>query len=137
MDSIPKPEPKSESVDPKSNSQLLGLPTSEIAGLTVDEIINNKTAITMLLHYYKAMLDENQSLKNDINTLRGYYSGFERKLNDVFVSSFIGFLGNIFIGFGVNLLTGSTEGASHGGWLLLIAGIISSIGSIYLANRKE
>jgi hypothetical protein len=58
---------------------ILGLSTNELAGLTVDEVTNNKTAITMIMHYYKQLVDKNNSLRNDNNTLQTYLDSYKRK----------------------------------------------------------
>jgi hypothetical protein len=34
-------------------TRIHGLSTAQLAGLTVDELTDNKTAITMVMHYYK------------------------------------------------------------------------------------
>ena len=41
---------------PQKDKSILGLSTDELAGLSVDELMSNKVAITMLIHYYKLML---------------------------------------------------------------------------------
>ena len=69
---------KNESKESHKDS-LLGVPTGEIANLSVDDIVNNKSAVTMLFHYYKAMKEENTSLKNERNTLQTYVSAFVKK----------------------------------------------------------
>ena len=86
-------------------THILGLSTSELAGLTVDELTNNKTAITMVIHYYKQLLDENTSLKNDLNTLSTYVGGYKTKKVDARTGAILLALSNLGIGFGVNLMT--------------------------------
>jgi hypothetical protein len=61
------------------DQQILGLSTDELAGLSVDELTGNKTAITMVMHYYKILLEENISLRNDLNTARTYVEGYGTK----------------------------------------------------------
>jgi hypothetical protein len=116
---------------PKDES-LLGLSTNQIAGLTVDELLNNKTAITMLLHYYKQLLNENTSLKNEVNTLKTFVDGYERKKIYSSMGSILLATSNILIGFGVNLLTLSTNWP---GLATLLAGIILIVIGLYFSNR--
>jgi hypothetical protein len=121
------PEPNSVA---KNNTQsFLGLQTQDLAGLSVDELVNNKTAITMVVHYYKQLVDENASLRNDLNTAQTYIPGYEAKRVYSRVGSGLQFVGTVLIAFGVNLLTGVPTPA---GWLVFVAGIIcQGIGLYY------
>jgi hypothetical protein len=96
------------STTPQERENILGLSTSELAGLTVDELTDNKTAITMVMHYYKKLVDENSTLRNENNTLRTYVDGYERKKIYATVGATMLAISNVLIGFGVNLLTTST-----------------------------
>lgn len=48
-----------------SGSNPLGFQQESLAGITVDDLLKNKAALTMLLHYYHQLHDENGALKND------------------------------------------------------------------------
>ena len=51
---------KTEAPAPGSGeAAILGVSTDQLAGLSIDELAGNTTAITMLVHYYKELLDEN------------------------------------------------------------------------------
>jgi hypothetical protein len=89
------------------DTQILGFSTSELAGLSVDELTNNKTAITMVMHYYKQLVDENTSLRNDLNTLNSYVNGYRAKKANARIGAILLTVSNVGIGFGVNLLTSS------------------------------
>jgi hypothetical protein len=45
------------------DKEILGFSTDELAGLSVDELTGNKTAITMVMHYYKVLREENLTLR--------------------------------------------------------------------------
>jgi hypothetical protein len=122
---------KSENLQPKEES-LLGLSTNQIAGLTVDELLSNKTAITMLLHYYKQMMNENTSLKNEVNTLKTYVDGYERKKIYTSIGATLLATSNILVGFGINLLTQATNWP---GIITLSAGIILIAVGLYFSNK--
>jgi hypothetical protein len=47
------PHPESRQQGSARDRQILGLSTDELAGLSVDELTGNKTAITMVMHYYE------------------------------------------------------------------------------------
>jgi len=115
---------------------MLGLPMSDLAGVSVDEILNNKPALTMVMHYYKQLADENAALKNDLNTAGTYVSGYDKKANDTTIGAGLQFLASLCIGFGINLLT--NDGAKPApGNVLLGVGIILQIAGLYYALRKR
>lgn len=111
---------------------LLGLSTSELAGLTVDELLDNKTAITMLLNYYLQLVGENNALRNEVNTLQTYVDGYERKKSFALIGSILLVLSTIFIGFGVNLLTLQS---TWPGAATLISGLALAGTGAYFSNR--
>ncbi len=90
------------------NSNILGLSTSQLAGLSADELTENPTAIKMLLHYYRQLTDDNTRLKNDNNTLKTYVDAYDKQKSNTATGAILLAVSNISIGFGVNLLTGST-----------------------------
>jgi hypothetical protein len=114
---------------------ILGLPTSDLAGLSVDEIAGDKVAITMLMHYYKQLVDENTSLRNDVNTLRTYVDGYRAKKLDARVGASLQLAGTLFTAFGINLLTGNTSGTA--GWLMLAGGVIAASLGLYFSLREN
>jgi hypothetical protein len=113
---------------------ILGLSTSDLAGLSVDEITGDKVAITMLMHYYKQLVDENSSLRNDLNTLRTYVDGYRAKKLNASVGAGLQFGGTVFVGFGINLLT--VDASKFPGWLMLAGGVIAVILGLYYSLRE-
>lgn len=126
---------------PDSGASMLGLPTDDIAGITVEKLINNETALTMMLHYYKILVAENNRLKNDNNTLKTYVDAYETKRSDSILSSLLILIAGIFSSFGTNLLTAQFEQTktltNTGGRLLLSASIILSLFGLYLTVIKK
>lgn len=61
------------------NATILGLSTVELAGLSPDELTDNPVAIKMLLHYYRQLVDDNNALKNDNNTLKTYVDAYNQQ----------------------------------------------------------
>lgn len=114
---------------------FLGLSTSELAGLSVDEVVGNKTAVTMVMHYYNQLSEENASLRNDLNTTKTYVAGYELKRVDVSVGAALQALASLLLAFGVNILTG--DGKPTPGYLLLIAGLVAQIAGLYFSLRRE
>jgi hypothetical protein len=90
---------------PTAPNQILGLSTDQLAGLSVDELTGNKTAIIMVMHYYKVLSDENTALRNDRNTLQTYVESYRTKKTRSTVGAVLLLLSNVGIGFGVNLMS--------------------------------
>src|SRR5450759_930043 len=97
--------PASTPSQPNRDNQILGLSTETLAGLSIDELTGNKTAVTMVMHYYRNLLDENTALKNDRNTLQTYVEGYRVKKTNAKVGAILLLLSNVGISFGINLLT--------------------------------
>ena len=116
-------------------SNILGLSTDELAGLSVEELTGNSTAITMLVHYYKQLVDENNRYKNDLNTLKTYVDGYSRKRTNAAVGGIVLAMANVPIGFGVNLLT--TGEHVWPGLGCLIPGLVMVIVGLFFAFRES
>lgn len=113
---------------------ILGLSTNELAGLSVDEITGNKVAINMIMHYYKKLVDENNALKNEKNTYQTYVTAYNNKKSNAATGNILVALSNIFIGFGINLIT------SNNNWVggsALFLGVALTIVGMYFTFFKE
>lgn len=110
------------SVSVGSGESILGLATDELAGVKVEELLNNATAIKMILHYYRKLVDDNKTQRNEINTLKTYVDAYNQKQFNVTVGAPLMVLSNLMIAFAVNLITGAFQGATINP-LLLWAGI--------------
>lgn len=113
--------------------RILGLSTDELAGLSVDELMSNKTAITMILHYYKQMVDENTSLRNDVNTLKTYVDSYATKKTNTNVGAVLLLVSNVGIGFGVNLLT---NGTTWPGMATMLPGLAMAAAGLFFSLRE-
>jgi hypothetical protein len=111
-----------------ADGNILGLSTTELAGLTVDELVENRTAINMLMHYYKQLVSSNQSLKNENNTFKTYVDAYERKKTHSNVSTLLLTTSNVVIAFGVNLLTMSNSNNWPGVVMLGVGVFIAAVG---------
>jgi hypothetical protein len=111
-----------------NDNTILGLPTNELAGLSVEEITGNKTAITMIMHYYKQLVDENMALKNNNNTLQTYVNAYQRNKSNSAIGAILLAISNVSVGFGINLIT---SGNIFPGLATLIPGLMLIIAGIY------
>jgi hypothetical protein len=113
--------------------KILGFSTSDLAGLSVDELTNNKTAITMVMYYYEQLVEENSSLKNDLNTLNTYVAGYREKRINARTGAILLLLSNVLIGFGVNLLTSSNITA---GLFVFFPGLVLAGFGLYFSLKE-
>ena len=117
----------------RTTNDLLGFSTTDLAGLSVEELHKNKTAVTMLLHYYRELVDENSALKNEKNTLETYVASYEKKKTYSVVAAWLLTLSNLLTGFGINLLT---SGIVWPGLATLIPGVGLIVAGLYFSNRE-
>jgi len=90
----------------------------------------------MVMHYYKQLTDENTALKNERNTLSTYVTGYNQKKSDTRIGAALMAMSNVFLGFGVNFLTGDTpQSPSRYGVGLFICGIIMLTVGLYFSLR--
>jgi hypothetical protein len=115
---------------------ILGLSTSQLAGLSVDELTGNPTAIKMLLHYYRLLVDDNTRFKNDNNTLKTYVDAYQQQKSNTATGGILLAVSNISVGFGVNLLTG-TSPHTWPGISSLVVGVTLVISGIYFTFFKD
>lgn len=102
------------------NNRFLGISPETFAEVDVDELVNNETAIKMLLHYYTKLTEENKTQKNDINTYKTYVEAYDKKKSNSATSTILLILSNLSIAFAVNLLT--QDPPLSAGWFLLVMG---------------
>ncbi|KAA3643207.1 MAG: hypothetical protein DWQ07_22070 [Chloroflexi bacterium] len=114
------------------NDSVLGFSIRELAGISVDELTGNETAIKMVMHYYRQLIDDNNVLNNEINTLKTYVDAYETKKTKTAVGAILLGLSNILTGFGINLLTNNQ---TWPGLATLIPGVCLIIGGLYLTYR--
>ena len=113
-----------------ASESILGLSTDQLAGVSVDELEGNPTAIRMVIHYYKRLSEDNATLKNENNTLKTYVNAYDKTKANAATGAILLALGNVSIGFGVNLLTTNT---TWPGVASLLAGLAVSAGGLYFS----
>ncbi len=111
----------------KKDAGFLGISPEKFAEVDVNELVNNETAIKMLLHYYTKLTDENKTQKNDINTYKTYVGAYDKKKSNTATSATLFILSNLSIAFAINLLT-KTPPVNAGWFLLVMGGALASAG---------
>ena len=115
-------------------ANILGLDTDNIENLDIKEVLNNEPALKMLLHHYKQLNSENNELKTQVNTNQSYVFGYNNlKKNSQFGAALL-LLGNIFIAFGVNLLT---QNSVTYGLFVFIPGLLMGAVGLYFSLKNE
>ena len=110
----------------------LGFIQSSLAGVTVDDLLRNKPALTMLLHDHNRLNNENGSLSNALNTANTYVRGYEDTKTRARTGAVFQAAAVIPIGFSINILTGGNPALVTTGWAVLAIGIfLQGIGLYY------
>ncbi|WP_377161353.1 hypothetical protein ACFJIX_14990 [Roseateles sp. UC29_93] len=111
----------------------LGFIQSSLAGVTVDDLLKNKPALTMLLHDHNRLNNENGSLKNELNTANTYVSGYDHAKTRARTGAVFQAAAAIPVGFAINILTGGNNALATTGWAILALGIVFQIVGLYYA----
>jgi predicted metalloendopeptidase len=119
----------------KDEGSILGVSTTELAGLSVEELTGNSSAIKMILHYYKQLVDENRTLRNEVNTLKTYVSAYDTTKSNSATGALLLAISNIPLGFGINLST--TPYAFWAGTTSIAIGAAMIAGGIYFSFFKD
>ena len=129
-----------EPTKPRSNRPaVLGLSTDSIGDLHPADLIDNMTALKMLLYRYGEYIDENKrlerrvaSLETELQIYTSYRDGYGKKKGNSRTSATLNLIGTVLVGFGVNL---STPTITTGGIVTLTGGILVSVFAALLALR--
>lgn len=111
----------------------LGFIQSSLAGVTVDDLLKNKPALTMLLHDHNRLNNENGSLSNELNTAKTYVRGYEDTKNRARTGAIFQAVAAIPIGFAINILTGGNDSIATAGWTILGIGLLFQAIGLYYA----
>ena len=110
----------------------LGFIQSSLAGVTVDDLLKNKPALTMLLHDHNRLNNENGSLSNALNTANTYVRGYEDAKTRAKTGAVFQAAAAIPIAFSINILTGGNAALATTGWAILSIGVVfQGIGLYY------
>jgi hypothetical protein len=88
----------------------------------------------MLMHYYKQLVEENATLKNDNNTLNTYMTAYDKQKANSATGAMLLALRNIIVGLRVNFLTGNVTGL---GLAALAIGVVIVVVGIYFSSFKD
>lgn len=109
--------------------------TNDLNDIDVKDLLNNETAINMLLHENQKLENENMMLKQDLNR----QSTIERTLlirkTYTKVAAVISVFSTLLISFGINFITSDKKDIK--GYIILILGIISEIISLYFSFKGD
>lgn len=118
----------------------------EIAGISLQELVNNETALKLLLHTFRQTADENIAIKQQQNFDRSQMAQFQQDKQESIVrfqrdtlektlGTLLSFVGTIPIAFGVNILSGTVN--LQAGWVCLVCGFVFSVGGLFLGVHRN
>ena len=112
----------------------LGL-TENLEDITVEQLKDNEIAITMLLHNYKKLENENNMLKQDLNRQSTIERTLTIKKTYTKVATIISLFATILLSFGINFV--SSNQTDIKGLILICLGLVAEIISIYFSFKEE
>lgn len=115
----------------------LGFIQSSLAGVTVDDLLKNKPALTMLLHDHNRLNNENGTLRNELNTANTYVRGYEDTKTRAKTGAIYQAAAAIPTGFSINILTGGNDALVTTGWAVLAIGLFFQVVGLYYAFQGE
>lgn len=118
-------------------TNTLGFIQSSLAGVTVDDLLKNKPALTMLLHDHNRLNNENGSLSNALNTANTYVKGYEDTRTRAKTGAVFQAAAAIPTAFSVNILTGGNDALATTGWAVLAIGVFFQGIGLYYAFWGE
>ncbi len=116
-----------------NNKSDLGI-EENIDGVTLEELLKNKTALKMLLHNHQKIQNENVMLKQDLQRQSTIEKELDRKTEFSKISGMFALCSSVALGFGINFVTNNIVDIK--GWILCILGVTFQIISIYYSFRK-
>lgn len=105
-----------------------------IDGVTIDELLENKTALKMLLHNHLKIQNENIMLKQDLQRQATIEKELDKKIDFSKISGIFALCSSVALGFGINFVTSNI--ADIKGWIISIFGVAFQIISLYYSFRK-
>lgn len=115
------------------NKSDLGI-EENIDGVTLDELLENRTALKMLLHNHQKIQNENVMLKQDLQRQATIERELDRKNDFSKIAGVFALFSSVALSFGINFVTNNIIDIK--GWILIALGISFQIISIYYSFRK-
>lgn len=117
------------------NTTRIGV-TKNLSDISVEELLNNRTAINMLLHEYQKTENENIMLKQDLTRQATIERTLQTKTAYSKIAGVVGLFSTILLSFGINFVTASNT-IDIKGWILVVLGIIAQVISLYFSFKGD
>lgn len=117
------------------NTTRIGV-TKNLSDISVEELLNNITAINMLLHEYQKTENENTMLKQDLTRQATIERTLQTKQAYSKIAGILGLFSTILLSFGINFVTASNT-IDIKGWILVASGIIAQAISLYFSFKGD
>lgn len=128
---------QTSSVQNPEQQLMPGMPgIYEVAGTALEELVDNKPALKVVLHAFRQSVDENIALKQQQSFDKAEIARLEKEKQDIIINhskdnaektigTTLSFVGSIPIAFGVNILTSNVN--LPAGYSCLVLGVILSV----------
>lgn len=109
--------------------------TNDLNDINIKDLLNNETAINMLLHENQKLENENMMLKQDLNRQATVERTLLMRKTYTKVAAVISIFSTLLISFGINFITSDKNDIK--GFILLILGIAAEIISLYFSFKGD
>ena len=109
--------------------------TNNLSDINVDDLLNNATAINMLLHECQKLENENMMLKQDLTRQSTIERTLLNKKTYTKVAAIVSVFATILLSFGINFVTNNLFDVK--GIILVLLGITAEIISLYFSFKGD
>lgn len=109
--------------------------TNDLNDINIKDLLNNETAINMLLHENQKLENENMMLKQDLNRQATVERTLLMRKTYTKVAAVISIFSTLLLSFGINFIT--SDKSDIKGFVLLFLGIAAEIISLYFSFKGD
>lgn len=109
--------------------------TNDLNDINIKDLLNNETAINMLLHENQKLENENMMLKQDLNRQATVERTLLMRKTYTKVAAVISIFSTLLLSFGINFITSDKNDIK--GFVLLFLGIAAEIISLYFSFKGD
>ena len=109
--------------------------TNDLNDINIKDLLNNETAINMLLHENQKLENENMMLKQDLNRQATVERTLLMRKTYTKVAAVISLFSTLLLSFGINFITSDKNDIK--GFVLLLLGIAAEIISLYFSFKGD
>ena len=104
----------------------VGLPLDDLSAVEIKSLLANEPALMMTLHSFRTSLNQLDDSQREVKKAKEEIDQLQDRLKDKNIATVLLILGQIQLGFGINLITNQ----STGGWFVFLAGLAVNLGAL-------